>query len=320
MLSLPDFREKQIIFIDAYDKKEIKFRNDNLLIQEGGQTVNQIPFANIFTIFIVGEVTLTSILIKKAISHGVMLVLSNNNLSVYAVIGGETEGNFLLREKQYSDKNNLEKSKHIIKNKIANQVFLLKKKRKKTEDEKIAIQQCKNILQKVREVQNAQELLGFEGNAAKIFFSSYFQPFKWFGRKPRTKFDEVNVLLDIGYTYLFNFIDANLRLYGFDTYKGFYHTFFFQRKSLVCDLVEPFRCIIDQALLKAFNLRQFDKNDFEIRKNQYHIKRGCGKKYTRIFLEAIMSNKEEIFIYIQKYYRNIIKEGDDHPTFNLEKC
>jgi len=320
MLSLPDFREKQIIFIDAYDKKEIKFRNDNLLIQEGGQTVNQIPFANIFTIFIVGEVTLTSILIKKAISHGVMIVLSNNNLLVYAVVGGETEGNFLLREKQYFANDDLKKSKCVIENKIANQIFLLQKKRKKTEDEKMAIRQCEKILQKVRETQNAQELLGFEGNVAKIFFSSYFQPFKWFGRKPRTKFDEANVLLDIGYTYLFNFIDANLRLYGFDTYKGFYHTFFFQRKSLVCDLVEPFRCIIDRALLKAFNLQQFDKNDFEFKKNQYHIKKGCGKKYTRVFLEAIMDQKENIFLYIQKYYRNTMKEENNYPVFDFKKC
>ena len=52
--------------------------------------------------------------------------------------------------------------------------------------------------------------------------------------------------MDIGYTYLFNFIDALLRLYGFDTYLGFYHKEFYQRKSLVCDVVEPFRCIIDK--------------------------------------------------------------------------
>lgn len=40
------------------------------------------------------------------------------------------------------------------------------------------------------------------------------------------KCDPLNTLMDIGYTYLFNFADAHLRLYGFDTYMGVYHQVF----------------------------------------------------------------------------------------------
>ena len=57
----------------------------------------------------------------------------------------------------------------------------------------------------------------------------------------------------------FNCMDSLLRLYGFDTYKGFYHKLFFQRKSLACDVMEPFRCVIDKQILKAFNLGQIDE-------------------------------------------------------------
>lgn len=71
---------------------------------------------------------------------------------------------------------------------------------------------------------------------------------------PRTRADIPNLLMDIGYTFIYNFVEANLNLYGFDIYKGFYHQLFFERKSLVCDLVEPFRCLIDKQIRKMYNL------------------------------------------------------------------
>jgi CRISPR-associated protein Cas1 len=60
-----------------------------------------------------------------------------------------------------------------------------------------------------------------------------------------------------------------LRLYGFDVYKGFYHKLFFNRKSLASDIMEPFRCVIDKALLKAFNLKQINEKDFKIVDGRY---------------------------------------------------
>ena len=82
-------------------------------------------------------------------------------------------------------------------------------------------------------------------------------------------------------------------------------------------MIEPFRCIIDEAILKAHNLKQFDIKDFEVKHNQYKIKRGFGKKYSKIFLLAVMDRKEEIFLYIQQYYRTTMKGDDDFPIFNI---
>ena len=65
--------------------------------------------------------------------------------------------------------------------------------------------------------------MGIEGVAAKIYFSQIFDNIKWNGRKPRIKSDYVNVLLDIGYNLLFNFIEAIAKSFGFDTYCGYSH-------------------------------------------------------------------------------------------------
>ena len=126
-------------------------------------------------------------------------------------------------------------------------------------------------------------------------------------------------LLDIGYTYIFNFIEAMTAIYGFDIYCGVYHTFFYQRKSLICDLVEPFRCIIEQRLRKAHNLNQIDENDFYEKNNQYQLTYKNQSKYTKLFMKDILFHKKEIFLYIQAYYRWFMKNKslNEFPVFNI---
>lgn len=84
------------------------------------------------------------------------------------------------------------------------------------------------------------------------------------------KTDPLNVTLDIGYSVLFNFIESFVRIFGFDIYVGVYHRTWFKRKSLICDLMEPFRCIIDHAILLAFNRKQFTIDDFRSNKKRVY--------------------------------------------------
>ena len=315
MLSLPDFKEKQIVFIESDETERIQFRNDNLVLVKEDEVKYQISCYKIFCVFIVGEISITSILIKKALSYGISLVLMNRNFEVYTVIGAETEGNYLLRLKQYNLSSPLDIAKHVIHNKATNQLCLLKSIRKKDEQQRQAIDGVESLLSKISKTIDNQELLGYEGNISKIFFQTYFREEHWRARLPRTKYDITNTLLDIGYTYLFNFIDAHLRLYGFDTYMGFYHQLFYQRKSLVCDLQEPFRCIIDKAVLSAYHLGQINEQDFTTKNHKYELEYKNTKKYTKIFLEAIMKYKEDIFLYLQQFYRCLMKEKTDYPVF-----
>ncbi len=134
---------------------------------------------------------------------------------------------------------------------------------------------------------------------------------------PRTKVDVPNFLLDIGYTVLFNFIDSILRLHGFDTYKGIYHQLFFQRKSLSCDIMEPFRCIIDRALLKGFNLGAIKQEHFKLVKSRYTLPYEHNRAYIGLFLDAIMGQKEEIFKYIKEFYFCILNDKSDYPFFKI---
>ncbi len=319
MLSWPDFAEKQIVYIKSDELKNLKIKNGNLAVFVDGKIVNQISLFKIFAVFVDGSVTFTSVMIQKFIKNGTLLVLLNRNLSPYCVIGGEAEGNTLLRQNQYLVNKDFIKAKWIVKNKIKNQILLLRKIRKRTDKQINAIKFLNTNIKKIDDSDDFEGLLGLEGICSKFFFTSYFEKFNWHGRKPRTKFDEMNCLLDIGYTLLFNFIEAHLRLYGFDIYRGFYHKEFYQRKSLVCDLIEPFRCIIDYELYRCIALSKFNKKDFIVKNNEYCIKKGFSVKYVQLFLEAIMLKKEEIFKFLQSFYRVTIKDETNYPDFLIKK-
>lgn len=320
MLQFPDFDEKQILFIESFDTKNISFENENLTIKEWNLIKTKVSMYKIFAIFLIWETTITSVLIRKFQDFGISVVLLKKNLLPYLVIGNETEGNFVLRKKQYekTEEEMLEIAKNIILLKTRNQLNLLKKTRNKDELFKKEIGKAKEIIEKIPQSENYESLLWYEWNISKIFFSTYFKEIWWYKRSPRTKIDIKNLLLDIGYTYLFHFIEALLRLYGFDNYYGVYHRTWYQRKSLALDIMEPFRSIIDKALLKAYNLWQIQEKDFTFQNGQYILDLKLSRKYSSIFLKEIMTYKKEMFYFVKDYYKFFMKGREHFPEFEIK--
>ncbi len=321
MLQLPDFIQKQIVIIDPRNGtsiNDLKFKNENIVLYKDGTIINQVSIHKIFAVFIIGEMTITSVLIKKVKKCGISIFLLNRNFEEYAAICAQAEGNYLLRHNQYHFVDDLNFSKNLVKNKCHNQLILLKEQSSELFKNKSRLQQYKEIAAKIDQATSMDQLLGIEGSVSKNYFNKYFHDIGWYKRMPRSKVDMVNVLLDIGYNMLFNFIDSLLRLHGFDTYKGIYHQLFFQRKSLSCDIMEPFRVLIDRALMKAFHLGQLDERDFTLSKGQYLLKIDQSRKYVRIFLDALMDSKEDIFVYVKGFYFCILNQKQEYPFFKLK--
>ncbi len=307
MISFPDFKEKRILFILAeygYDNL-VHLKNDNIRFVRNDEIVDQISCHIVFAVFIVGELSITSTLLKKLASHGISVFFLNRNLAVKTTMMNGAEGNYILRQKQYTSTNHFAIATYIVRNKISNQEAVLQKC-KKTYDKSV-FEHARNLMEKARDI---HQLLGIEGNVSKTYFQSLFMEIGWHRRAPQTKEDINNLLLDIGYTYLFNFCDALLRLFGFDTYKGYYHQLFFQRKSLVCDVIEPLRPIIDSQLLKSFHLKQIHEEDFIFQNGRFEFKKGFkgARTYSSLFLQTIHDHKKGIYEYILGFYRHIMND------------
>lgn len=322
MMSTRDFECKQIAFVFTTKGEKISFKNDNLVISDSdGKTKHQSTCYRLFLLFICGDFCVTTGLLERAAKFGFNIVFMSPNLRITKILPSKAEGNVLLRKKQYLyDKTDI--AAHVIANKIHNQNYLLKKKREKTEFEKGTIKKLEKFEKDVqKENLSIQEIMGIEGISAKLYFQSLFKNHNWTARRPRAKHDMTNCLLDIGYTILFNIVNALLEMYGFDVYVGILHTQFFERKSLVCDLEEPFRPIIDAALVKALNLGQVKEKDFWKNQEQYILPWKNSAPYIELFINALMEYKNEIFIYLQSYYRAFMREKDakSFPVFDMEE-
>lgn len=320
MLSLPDFKEKQILFIrpERGVSNNIRFWNDNIVFSKAGKVVNRASCHRVFAVFIIGDITITSGLMKDGVRHGVSFFFLKENFQNYASFNAAVEGHVVLRKKQYDSSNSeeLAMAKLLVTNKISNQCTLLESRKMNNG----LLDRKDYYLNSVRIARTRDSLRGVEGSASRAFFQEYFKDLKWRRRAPRSKEDISNLLLDIGYTMLFNCVESLLRLHGFDTYKGFYHTFFFQRKSLACDVMEPMRCIIDKELLKIHNLKRINEKDFETQGNRYVLPYANSKKYSEIFLNTIMDYKEDIYKYIHEYYRYVLRgDPEPFPEFSIYK-
>ncbi len=323
MFSNKDIEYRGVYVINCINDRDLRVSSGELLLEDlqEKRVLTKLPFQKILALFIIGYIRITTPLIEKCKKHNVALVVMKPSLRPVFYWANSAEANFLIRQRQYAfDKNDISIARIVVANKIANQKVLLQKTRKKDDLTTLAIDKCIEYENAALHAIEYTELMGIEGRAAKLFFSAYFQDLRWAGRKPRIKSDYINATMDIGYTFLFNFIECFVRMFGFDIYIGIYHRLWFKRKSLICDLMEPFRCIIDRTIRTAINRKQFSENDFERYKGEYRLKLENNKKYSQVFFDSLVPFKSEMFRYIQSYYRCFMGNKDIgmYPKFCLQ--
>lgn len=132
----------------------------------------------------------------------------------------------------------------IVKNKIMNQALLLNK---------IKSDNYQLVLSYIDEVQYGDKT-NREGHAAKVYFNSLF------GKKfVRNSGDNINAALNYGYAILLSTINKEIVNNGYLTQLGIHHKNEFNEFNLSCDLMEPFRVIIDNFVYYNKD-RNFDTN------------------------------------------------------------
>lgn len=132
----------------------------------------------------------------------------------------------------------------IIKNKIINQALMLHKINSKKYD---------LILSYIEEV-TPNDKTNREGHSAKVYFNELF------GKDfVRNNSDNINAALNYGYAILLSTINKEVISNGYITQVGIHHKNEFNQFNLSCDLMEPFRIIIDNFVYYNQN-RELDTN------------------------------------------------------------
>ena len=326
MFTHKDIEHRTIFVINCIKDRSLRVSNGELLLEEKVEdadvykTLTKMPFQKMLALFVVGHISVTTPLIEKCQRFGVALIVVKPSLRPVFFWSNTAEANFLLRQRQYTfDKDDLTIARILITNKIKNQCQCLSDTRRRDDLTLSAIERCKDCESMASIATEYSELMGLEGLASRIFFEAYYQDLGWEQRRPRTKCDALNATLDIGYTILFNYVECFLRMFGFDLYVGVFHRLWFKRKSLVCDVMEPFRCIIDKTTRTAYHRNQFSEKDFDVQKGEHILKRERNADYCRIYFDALIPHKVRIFKYVQAYYRSFMgrKSEDSYPKFYL---
>lgn len=118
----------------------------------------------------------------------------------------------------------------IVKNKIINQALLINK---------ISPEKYDLLLSYVDDVLSGDKT-NREGHAAKVYFNVLF------GKSfIRNNDDPINAALNYGYAILLSTFNKEIISNGYLTQLGIHHKNEFNEFNLTCDLMEPFRVIID---------------------------------------------------------------------------
>lgn len=181
---------------------------------------------------------------------------------------------------------------NIVINKIRNQMRLLKKT--KSEGEDLLCEYMDDV--KIGDKTNR------EGHAAKVYFYALF------GKKfTRNKVCDVNAALNYGYNVLLSTFNKEVVCNGYLTQLGIHHKNEFNEFNLSCDLMEPFRVIIDNFVYHNLD-REFDQqykldlvnifnNTYLYKKKKYTLK-DIIRLYTQDILQSLTTDsKYGEFIY-----------------------
>ncbi len=97
-----------------------------------------------------------------------------------------------------------------------------------------------------------------EGHAAKVYFNALFG--KSFSRKED---NSINAALNYGYSLILSTINREISSNGYLTQLGLFHDNVHNPFNLGCDLMEPFRPLIDREVI-AYQTGKFGKEEKQI--------------------------------------------------------
>lgn len=273
------------------------------------QKLAQVRLTDTSQVVLWGNVQISAQAARELMSRTVPICWMSYGGWLSGLSDGFGHGNIELRRAQFrradDESFSLNVAQRIVRAKIANCRTVLR--RSLGEEVASEVRELASCVDRVAEAKSAEELLGVEGNAARIYFSRFsgmLKPkqgatpaFDFTTRTRRPPKDPTNALLSLAYSLLARDFAVTTRLTGFDPYLGFYHRPRFGRPALALDLMEEFRPIIaDSVVLTAVNTGVVGPDDF--------VRSSLGV--------ALKAEPRKAFI---KAYERRLAEQVTHPVF-----
>lgn len=249
-----------------------------LQIREEKSLLQEVRIGEICQVSLMGNVQISTQAVQALCEAEVPICYFSVGGWFYGITIGLNQKNVFLRRSQYrlSEQDYFVKAiaRRLVAGKVQNQRTLLQ--RNHVEPKRSTLDGLKEMADRAEGASSLDELLGIEGNAARLYFGDFagmIKPdeeqgagefkFDFEGRNRRPPRDPVNAMLSLGYSVLAKDLTVACYAVGFDPYIGYYHQSRFGRPALALDLMEPFRPLIaDSAVLTAINTGMVKARDF----------------------------------------------------------
>ena len=135
-------------------------------------------------------------------------------------------------------------------------------------------------------------ILGYEGNLSKIYFKNLSllmpQPFQFSKRSRQPALDYFNAALNYLYGMTYSVVESGVFAKGFDPFAGYLHTDNYLKTSLVFDLIEPTRPLIDRLLIELIKANMLNAAHFEEKVPGYWLSKAGKRVIIPAFNEYLM--------------------------------
>ena len=212
----------------------------------------------------------------------------------------------------------------IVKEKVKQSINLLNELSryyKEIDANTISSESNKESMFKLKTTYDYRNLMMYEGRIADIYwsqilkaFNSLCPEFKFVNRNNtmnshnRNASDEINAMLNYGYAILESEVRKNLNPIGLDPSISFLHELSNSRASLVYDIQEFYRWLVDLSVIQLLEEKKLKKADFIVTEN-YNIR--LRETTAKVLIEKIRLNFNARALYNGKYYsyQNILYEN-----------
>lgn len=218
------------------NKCKLTYKNNHMIIKNSEISLIHLSEINTLVIDTV-YVSITGILLNELMKRKIKIIFCderhNPNGEITNYYGAHNSSKKIYLQTNWDDEIKEIIWSEIVKQKIYNQSLILKKYDKKNHDK---------LLEYINEVEIG-DCTNREGHSAKVYFNSLFG--KDFSRD---ECSDINSALDYGYSILLSNFNKEIVSNGNITQLGLHHKNEFNHFNLSCDLMEPFRPIIDDIV------------------------------------------------------------------------
>lgn len=295
-----------------------------LHMQDKDKVIQEVRIKDICQLNIMGNIQISTQAVQALCEQEVPIAYFSMGGWFYGVTNGLGVKNIYLRREQFrlADVPSfcLRLARALVAGKIRNQRTMLQRNHVEPSSASLSMMKC--MQDDAERADSLEQLLGIEGNAARVYFQNFAGMIKLedqaarsranpdFGfdfesRNRRPPRDPVNALLSLAYSMLSKDLTIVCHTVGFDPYLGVYHQPRYGRAALALDLMEPFRPLIaDSAVLSAINTRMVTSRDFVRAGNSVSLTADGRKAFFRAYeqrMDALVTHP--LFGYRVNYRR-----------------